>query len=101
MFKKGYSLCNKSSLSPLFRSLVTNVNENSFTVSLYSDTKYNYAIGSATVYYSSNNSNLNFYDNYNFDPKPWGTRSYSAEIATRLTNNEGRYHGASSFHITY
>ena len=45
------------------------------------------SFGTATVKYkqsSNGNHYLAFKDNYNFDPKPWGERSYGAEILTRM-----------------
>jgi hypothetical protein len=97
--KGDYKLTTSEFNDILGNSKVTNVNESSFTISLYDNKTYDYGIGSATVYYSSSNSDLHFYDNYNFDTKPWGSRSYSAEVATRMTHNEGRHHGATSFNI--
>ncbi|PLY08318.1 MAG: hypothetical protein C0625_01660 [Arcobacter sp.] len=78
----------------------TAISGNAITISLYHDDTYDYAIGSATLYFSTDSANLRFYDNYNFDSKPWGGRNYSAEIATRLIGIAGRSHGAKSFSIT-
>ena len=89
----------------LSRALATDVNENSISVSLYYDSKYDFAIGVATLYYSSNNDTLNFYDVYDFDPRPyWGnsdSRGAFSEFATRSVNREGRIYGASGFTISY
>jgi RHS repeat-associated protein len=52
------------------------------------------SFGRATIYYK-NGKPYDFYDYYDFDPKPWGTRSYPAEIATRYGNTLN----GSPFHI--
>jgi len=100
---KGDYTLSKAEFNDILSRSVGRVNgtNNSITISLYNDDRYDFAIGVATLYYSSNNAELHFYDNYNFDYKPWGTRSVFAEMATRQVNNEGRFYGASSFDINY
>jgi hypothetical protein len=56
----------------------------------YGNSVYDAALGRATLYFSSPNPGMNyssdlvgFYDFYDFDTKPWGTRSAKNEIKTR------------------
>jgi hypothetical protein len=56
----------------------------------YNDPVYNAALGRATLYFSSptyipiySYDLVGFYDFYDFDSKPWGTRSLTNEIKTR------------------
>ena len=59
------------------------------------------SLGSATLYYDADGNAIGFYDYFNFDPKPWGKRSFSAELKTRLVNGDGLMFGAKPFKITY
>ena len=45
-------------------------------------TSYYYAVGLATLYYNSTGF-VGYSDWWNFDAKPWGTRSFLGEVATR------------------
>jgi hypothetical protein len=49
-----------------------------------------YSFGTATVKYKVLDDNKNMYlgfkDTYNFDPKPWGVRSFKNEVITRTYN---------------
>ncbi|WP_222116056.1 RHS repeat domain-containing protein [Algoriphagus algorifonticola] len=59
------------------------------------------SLGSSTLYYDLNNNPVGFYDVFDFDPKPWGVRSYEAEIKTRLVNLDGQMVGAKPFKIKF
>ena len=83
--KGNYTLSSVEFNEILSSARVTSVGDNYITISLYDSAKYDYAIGTATLYYSSENSILRFYDKYDFDPQPYGGRSYSAELATTFT----------------
>jgi hypothetical protein len=69
-------------------------------VSFYG-TKYGNSIGSGTVFYDCDNNPIGFFDYFNFDSKPWGKRSFSAELKTRLVNTDGEANGAKPFKIVY
>lgn len=59
------------------------------------------SFGRATVIYkTTNDGNIYqyFYDRYDFDPKPWGTRSSTNEIITRAYN---AYSDGTAFDIYY
>ena len=47
---------------------------------------YERLFGRATLYYNQKGNIVGFYDEYNFDPKPLGTRSLKNEIITRGVN---------------
>jgi len=62
----------------------------SVPMNLY-NTDYHYSFGRASMTYYVNPSNglripTGFYDEWNLDPKPWGTRSFPAETVTRYYN---------------
>jgi len=66
-----------------------------------SDTDLKLSFGRATVYYMDNNGKAiftGFHDVYDFDPKPWGTRSYTNEIITRTYNS---YSSGKKFEINF
>jgi hypothetical protein len=69
--------------------------------SFYNSSEYGLALGRATIYYNQAGTAVGFYDNYNFDPKPWGERSYENEIKTRAVNTAGNAYGATPFNIYY
>jgi hypothetical protein len=52
-------------------------------ISFYSDSEYDYAIGTARLYYDKNGSCVGFRDYYDFDAQASGSRSGEAESATR------------------
>ena len=52
-------------------------------VNFYSSSEYDKAFGTATLYYNSKGNIIGFFDHYDFDPKPWGERSYKNELITR------------------
>ena len=52
-------------------------------VNFYSSSEYDKAFGTATLYYNSKGNIIGFFDHYDFDPKPWGERSYRNELITR------------------
>jgi hypothetical protein len=56
------------------------------TFSFYQNEYYNKALGVATLYYDSNNNAVGLWDLYDFDPKPWGERSFQAEMETRAAS---------------
>ena len=61
-----------------------------------------YSFGTGTVSYTISSDGireyLGFHDYYNFDPKPWGSRSIQAEIITRAANT---FFKGTNFHIYY
>ncbi len=66
-----------------------------------SDTDLKLSFGRATVYYIDNNGKATFtgfYDVYDFDPKPWGNRSFKNEVITRAYNV---YSSGKGFEINY
>ncbi|WP_179416108.1 hypothetical protein HDF19_08500 [Mucilaginibacter sp. E4BP6] len=65
------------------------------TVSTYG-TSYQNAVGLATLYYDATGF-IGYSDWWNFDAKPWGTRSASGEIMTRL----GSMLPGSPFYVIY
>jgi len=83
--KGDYTLTNIEFREILSSAKVTSIHDDYIGISLYGSAKYDYAIGSATLYYSSENNMINFYDKYDFDPQPYGGRSYGAELATTFT----------------
>ncbi|REG74750.1 RHS repeat-associated protein, partial [Algoriphagus antarcticus] len=64
-------------------------------------TEHANSLGSATIYYDTKGGAIGFYDNFDFDAKPWGVRSFEAEVKTRLVNLDGQAVGAKPFKITY
>lgn len=73
-------------------------------VSFYNNSEYNYALGTATVYFDTNGEIVGLYDEYDFDPKEWlgkDSRGVPAEIVTRLMAELEQYQGAMSYSITY
>jgi len=66
-----------------------------------SNTDLKLSFGRATVYYIDNDGKAiftGFHDKYDFDTKPWGTRSIPNEIITRGYN---AYSSGKSFEINY
>lgn len=50
------------------------------------ESPYARLLGRSTLYYNSKGNIVGFYDKYDFDSKPWGTRSLKNEIITRSVN---------------
>jgi RHS repeat-associated protein len=69
-------------------------------VDFYNSSEYSLAFGKATVYSNSKGNVVGFYDHYNFDSKPLGTRSTTNEIKTRAVRNASPS-TAKSFSIRY
>jgi hypothetical protein len=67
----------------------------------YSNPRYDAGLGSAWVIFDSSGRAVGLYDRYDFNPKPWGVRSVSAEMKTRGVNFSGRLAGAAPYQITY
>ena len=67
----------------------------------YSNPRYDAGLGSAWVIFDSSGRAVGLYDRYDFNPKPWGVRSVSAEMKTRGVNFSGRLTGAAPYQITY
>lgn len=82
---------------------VTTYNGRPATVKVISfyGTAHANSLGSATLYYDAEGNAIGFYDYFNFDPKPWGQRSFSAEVKTRMVNLDGYMFDAKPFKITY
>jgi hypothetical protein len=68
------------------------------TVSFYGDDSYDFAFGSANVYYNSQNQPVGFSDTYNFDE---GKRSLLPETVTRIVGAFGEACNAKSYKIYY
>lgn len=74
------------------------------SVSFYNNSVYNYALGTATVYFDTDGEMVGLYDEYNFDPKAWfgeDSRNFSPEMITRIVNEIGEMKEAKSFTISY
>jgi len=69
-------------------------------VSFYG-TAHENSLGRATLYYDKSGKAIGFHDNFNFDSKDWGSRSFSSEIKTRLVNLDGKVFGAKPFKIKF
>ncbi|UII27582.1 hypothetical protein LVD15_03915 [Fulvivirga maritima] len=70
-------------------------------VNFYRSQEYATAFGRATVFFDVANLPIGFYDEYDFDPKDFGIRSYENELKTRAVNEAGKLYGVSSFRIYY
>lgn len=96
------SAVNALSTSIVSQSQVT-INGTQYTktlVSFYANADFDQAYGSATIYYDSNGQAAGFFDNYNFDSKPWGVRPYRFEVQTRAVGTAGTTFGnAQSYEI--
>ena len=84
--KGDYTLTDYEFNDILSKAVAVKITNDYVLLSLYGSSTYDYAIGSATLYYSSENSQLSFYDKYDFDPQPFGVRSYGAEWVTTFTS---------------
>lgn len=67
----------------------------------YNNPRYDAGLGSAWVIFDSSGRAVGLYDRYDFNAKPWGVRSASAEVQTRGVNALGRFFGAAPYQITY
>lgn len=56
-------------------------------ISFYSNEKFDFAFGSATVAFNERGKAVGFFDVYDFDPKPYGKRGLLAETVTRAVYN--------------
>ena len=70
-------------------------------VNFYNSPEYALAFGRATIYYNDKGQAVGFYDYYDFDSKPWGSRSTKNKLKTRAVESAGNYHGAVPFQISY
>lgn len=70
------------------------------TISFYDNPDFDYALGSATVYFDGDKA-VGLSDTYDFNPLPEGERSEEAETITRVVNNLGKIYGAKKYEITY
>jgi hypothetical protein len=59
------------------------------------------SLGTASMTFAADGTPLGFFDLYDMDPKPWGTRSPGAEVMTRFGNAVGSTAGAKPFEIGY
>lgn len=71
------------------------------TIDINASKEFGRGFGTATFYVDFKGNPVGFEDTYNFDPKPWGVRSYFAELVTRAVNMDGTYWGARGYKITY
>ena len=71
------------------------------TISFYGSDKYDKAFGTATMLYDLQGKAVGFYDKYDFDPKSWNTRSFSAEAKTRLVFLASMISQAKDFKVFY
>lgn len=69
-------------------------------VSFYGNESYDQALGTATIIYKGSVAK-GFRDYYNFDQKPWGTRSFKSEFQTRLVGGAGSSSGAKPYKMCY
>jgi hypothetical protein len=68
----------------------------------YKDPDYRYALGVATLFLDAKTRKpIGFFDNYNFDSRPWGARSLRAEVATRSVELAGSFSGAKDYEVCY
>lgn len=80
------------------------VDDNTYKASInfyVSDSDLKLSFGRATITYRIENDKYiysTFYDKYDFDSKPWGTRSVVNEVITRAYNS---YSDGKSFNIYY
>jgi len=80
------------------------IDENTYSVSINfydSDSDLKLSFGRSTITYRMENNKIiysGFYDKYDFDPKPWGTRTFINELITRSYNT---FSSGKSFDIYY
>jgi RHS repeat-associated protein len=78
------------------------ISDGVMTVNTYSMPKYDFAIGRATVFYDVYTYYFKgFYDYFDFDPKAWGVRSTTSELATRTGAAIEHISNATPFIIKY
>ena len=69
---------------------------------LYGSPDYARSLGRSTLFYDEAGKPVGFYDNYDFDPAPFGQkRKFLPEMETRAMNVLGSMHGAQDFPIYY
>ncbi|HOT14817.1 MAG TPA: hypothetical protein PK252_08660 [Bacteroidales bacterium] len=69
--------------------------------SFYDNSKYDYALGTCTMYYDANGNAVGMKDTYDFNPENFGVRSSEAEVLTRTINTLGGACGAKNYEISY
>ncbi|MBL7727584.1 MAG: hypothetical protein JNM68_07865 [Dinghuibacter sp.] len=69
-------------------------------INFYLSGELSNAFGYGTVYLNRNEL-AGFYDNYDFNPKPWGTRPFKHELKTRMMHIIGKLKGARTFNVYY
>lgn len=73
---------------------------NSVSISFYDNPTYNYALGTATVYFNKGKA-VGLTDRYDFNALEEGQRSEEAEKITNLINSLGNVYGANPYDIAY
>jgi hypothetical protein len=69
-------------------------------INFYLSKELAHALGYSTVYFEKNILTA-FYDDYDFNPKPWGMRPFFHEIKTRFMYWAGRLRGARPYEVLY
>jgi hypothetical protein len=69
-------------------------------VNFYLSKKLAHALGYCTVYFNRNVLTA-FFDDYDFNPRPWGTRPFLHEVKTRFMHFAGKLRGAKPFAIVH
>lgn len=62
---------------------------------------YAASFGVATMYFGPSGNAVGFYDRYDFDAKPNGTRSFSGELSTTIGRGLGSAFKGEEFEIGY
>jgi hypothetical protein len=70
------------------------------TINFYLSKELAHALGYCTVYFKGNMLTT-FFDDYDFNPKPWGTRPFLHEVKTRFMHFAGKLRGAKPFAIVH
>jgi hypothetical protein len=69
-------------------------------INFYLSKELAHALGYSTVYFEKNIL-CAFYDDYDFNPKPWGVRPFFHEIKTRFMHWAGKLRGAQPYEVIY
>jgi hypothetical protein len=103
IFNEGdYTLSEQEFSEIIGGSTYTFITDGVMTVNTYNMSKYDFAIGRATAYYNTYTYYFEgFYDYFDFDPKAWGVRSTTSELATRAGATFGDISNATPFIIKY